>query len=831
MRRSLAKHRQPTTPGSYNWRQTLVKVFRYGWPFMAVVVVILGFSLLSMNILSAARAYVGGEGLWSKAQKEAVEYLFRYAETRDPAYYSQFLASMDVPQSDRRVRLEMDRARPDYRVTLENFVRGRNHPDDHDGVVMLYRYFGSTPWMRDSVRAWIKGDALIAELAAAGEALHAAIGAGVTDPRKVGPLLANIRRINDQLIPFEDEFSAALGDASRDVRAVLGGTIVVLASVLLTLGLILSWRIVRRAEEAEAIADAERERAQITLSSIADGVITTDTDGRIDYMNPAAERLTGWLFRDARGLSLPRVFRIVDEGTRAPMPDPVETALRERRAVPPTMRAALLRRDGCEIAVDEQAAPLRDAAGSATGAVLVFQDVATERRYTAKLSYQATHDALTGLPNRGEFENRLSHALTGAGPDNAFAVLFLDIDQFKVINDTCGHAAGDELLRKAGAILLSRLRKTDTLARLGGDEFGALLANCDASHAANLAEQLRDALANMTFMWEGKSFRITASVGLVHVTGRDHTQAEILSAADSACYIAKDKGRNRVQPHTPGDADLEKRHSEMNWIGRIHAAIEDDRLRLYCQEIVSLEANAPRDVHFEVLLRMLDEHGELVPPMAFIPAAERYGLMMTLDRWVIRHVFEQLARERKAGGRDAATYAINLSGASLNDERMLDFIRGQFTANELPTNVISFEVTETVAIAALDRAAQFMRQLRDMGCRFALDDFGSGMSSFGYLRELPVDYLKIDGRFVKRLLLDHVDRAMVESIHRIGHVMGIATIAEWVENDDVVEVLREIGVNFAQGYGLGKPRPMPDSSAPDGNGAAASVRMRDARTG
>jgi diguanylate cyclase (GGDEF)-like protein/PAS domain S-box-containing protein len=815
----------------YDWRKTLAKVFLYGWPFMAVVIVVLGFSLQSMNILSAARAYVGGEGLWSKGQKEAVEYLFRYAETRDPGYYDKFRESISVPQSDERVRLEMDRARPDYRVTLENFVRGRNHPDDHDGIVMLYRYFGNTPWMRDSISAWIKGDALIANLAAAGETLHKAIEAGVTDPETIAALLANIRRINDQLSPFEYEFSAALGNASRSVRAVLGTTIVILASVLLLMGLILSWRILRRVEVAEAAADAEHERAQITLSSIADGVITTDRDGRIDYMNLAAERLTGWLFRDARGLPLPQVFRIVDEESRAPMADPVETALRERRAVPPTMRAALLRRDGSEIAVDEQAAPLRDAGGNATGAVLVFQDVATERRYTAKLSYQATHDALTGLPNRSEFEGRLAHTLTTVGAECPLAVLFLDIDQFKVINDTCGHAAGDELLRKVGAVLLGRIRKTDTLARLGGDEFGALLTNCDWSHAETLAEQLREALANMTFMWEGTSFRITTSVGMVHVTGRDHSQAEILSAADSACYIAKDKGRNRVQTHLPGDAELEKRHNEMNWINRIHAAIEDDRLRLYCQEILSLEVNAPRDMHFEVLLRMVDEQGELIPPMAFIPAAERYGLMTRLDRWVIRHVFERLAQERKAGRGYNATYAINLSGASLNDERMLDFIRGEFATHGIPTEAICFEVTETVAIAALDRAAQFMRQLRAMGCRFALDDFGSGMSSFGYLRELPVDFLKIDGRFVKRLQHDHVDRAMVESIHHIGRVMGIATIAEWVEDDDVVQTLRAIGVDFAQGYAIGKPRPMGEPSIYGAQAAMPAKPLRDRRAG
>jgi diguanylate cyclase (GGDEF)-like protein/PAS domain S-box-containing protein len=398
---------------------------------------------------------------------------------------------------------------------------------------------------------------------------------------------------------------------------------------------------------AEVQLFAEKERAQVTLESIADAVITTDTEGCVEYMNPIAESLTGWQSERARGQPLGTVFRTLVESSRETPRDLVEVVLREGRAVQETADIVLARSDGAEIPVTESASPIRDRNGAITGVVVVFHDVSRERQYAAKLTYQATHDALTGLINRREFERRLGLAL-GAVTDMGrhHAVMYLDLDQFKIVNDTCGHAAGDELMRQASVLLQQRLREGDTLARLGGDEFGVLLENCPPEHARRIADELRQTITDFHFAWHDRSFNIGVSIGLVNLEGY-MTLAEVLSAADAACYMAKDKGRNRVQEYRPDDRELSLRQGEMEWVGRIQQAIEEGRLCLHAQEIAPISASAHRRGHFELLLRMVDEHGELVPPMAFIPAAERYNLMSQLDRWVIRTA---LATPRGARG-------------------------------------------------------------------------------------------------------------------------------------------------------------------------------------
>lgn len=559
---------------------------------------------------------------------------------------------------------------------------------------------------------------------------------------------------------------------------------------------------------AEVQLFAEKERAQVTLESIADAVITTDTEGCVEYMNPIAESLTGWQSERARGQPLGTVFRTLVESSRETPRDLVEVVLREGRAVQETADIVLARSDGAEIPVTESASPIRDRNGAITGVVVVFHDVSRERQYAAKLTYQATHDALTGLINRREFERRLGLAL-GAVTDMGrhHAVMYLDLDQFKIVNDTCGHAAGDELMRQASVLLQQRLREGDTLARLGGDEFGVLLENCPPEHARRIADELRQTITDFHFAWHDRSFNIGVSIGLVNLEGY-MTLAEVLSAADAACYMAKDKGRNRVQEYRPDDRELSLRQGEMEWVGRIQQAIEEGRLCLHAQEIAPISASAHRRGHFELLLRMVDEHGELVPPMAFIPAAERYNLMSQLDRWVIRTALATLRELQREGRLEAlGVCAINLSGASIGDERFLDFVREQVKASGVPRDSICFEITETAAIASLGKATHFIQELKALGCLFSLDDFGAGMSSFAYLKHLPVDFLKIDGSFVKDLADDPLDRAMVVAINDIGHVMGKKTIAEFVEDTRTLELLKEIGVDYAQGIGVARARP------------------------
>jgi len=560
---------------------------------------------------------------------------------------------------------------------------------------------------------------------------------------------------------------------------------------------------------AEAELFAAKERAQVTLQSIGDAVIVTDTRGLVEYMNPVAETLTGCRMVDAQGLPFDSLVKIIDENTKQRAPDSVEMVLRRDHTLDIAVEIAVLRPDGQEVAVAESAAPIRDNSGQISGVVLVFRDVRRERQHAAELSYQASHDTLTGLINRREFEHRLARVLNGSAHEKLnHALIYLDLDQFKVVNDTCGHAAGDELMRQVSALLQGRLREGDMLARLGGDEFGVHLQNCTAENALRLSEELRQTVNDFPFIWQTRCFSIGVSIGVVDLGSDCLTLAEILSAADSACYMAKEKGRNRVHVYHRNDSELRGRKGEMEWVGRIQQALEENRFRLYSQEIMPVESGVVEGRHFEVLLRMLDEQGQLVAPMAFIPAAERYNLMPAIDRWVIGTAFSTLSQLRDTGELHSIDLcAINISGASLGDEKVLEFVLQQFDNFGIPYSNICFEITETAAISVIAKAARFMHELGGLGCKFSLDDFGAGMSSFAYLKHLPVDYLKIDGAFVKDMASNPIDCAMVEAINGIGHVMGKRTIAEFVENEEVLAALRSIGVDYAQGYGIAKPKP------------------------
>lgn len=566
-------------------------------------------------------------------------------------------------------------------------------------------------------------------------------------------------------------------------------------------------RDVTERKQAERTLLAEKERLRVTLSSIGDAVITTDTSGHVSYLNPVAEKITGWRNDEAIGLPLLRVFQIFDEKTGQPAPNPVAKVLNEGQTAALAMDTVLLARDGTQYSIEDSAAPILDPEGILIGVVLVFHDVSQARKMAALMTHQASHDALTGLINRREFERLLEAALLSAKAEcKHHTMLYLDLDQFKIVNDTCGHIAGDELLRQLTSLLGNKLRQSDTLARLGGDEFGVLLQSCPDEPALRIAELLRQTVSDFHFVWHDKVFQIGVSIGLVTFSEGGITLADLFRMADAACYIAKDRGRNRVHVYTLDNKEVAKREGEMGWIGRIQKGMEEGRFVLYAQKILPLKERDRHEEHYEILLRLIGEDGSVVPPMAFIPAAERYGLMPQLDRWVIRTAFEQYSL-RNGPNVNKGTCAINISGASICDEQFFTFVREQFDAFQVPHAAICFEITETSAIANLSHAAILIRELKAIGCRFSLDDFGSGMSSFAYLKHLPVDFLKIDGGFVKDMLSDPIDNAMVESINHIGHVMGIQTIAEFVENDGILEKLRLMGIDFAQGYGIEKPRP------------------------
>ncbi len=549
----------------------------------------------------------------------------------------------------------------------------------------------------------------------------------------------------------------------------------------------------------------EKDRFRTTLASIGDGVITIDSGRKITYLNPAAERYTGWPSSEAQGIPLDRVLRVVDESAQGPIPDGIEMLLAERNdGRPPQL--VLTDRQGQKRYIGHSKAPILDSRGSAVGTVVTFRDITEERKLAQQLSHQATHDALTGLVNRREFERRLSRIAQFADPRDPHALIYVDLDQFKIVNDTCGHVAGDELLRQIAALMRTRIRARDTFARLGGDEFGIILEHCPRDEAIRIAQTLRELSQGFRFGWQDKSFTVTLSIGLVSITDIWGSSASILRAADSACYAAKDSGRNRIHVFEPDDHAAMRRFGEMQWMPRIQQTLAEGRLRLYMQPIVPTDSNEGNLQMGEVLLRLLDEHGLIVLPGAFLPAAERYGYMSTIDRWVVGETFSAL----KAPGtdQDHILLSVNLSGQSLSDENFLDFVVEQIKASHVKTPSLCFEITETAAISDFTRVRAFIATVKELGCRFSLDDFGSGLSSFGYLKNLPVDYLKIDGHFVKEILIDPVDRAMVEAIHRLGHVMSLKSIAEWVENAETLEKLAGMKVDYVQGFHVAAPRPM-----------------------
>jgi diguanylate cyclase (GGDEF)-like protein/PAS domain S-box-containing protein len=554
-----------------------------------------------------------------------------------------------------------------------------------------------------------------------------------------------------------------------------------------------------------AMDDPSAARALATLASLAEAVVRVDAGGRIDYLNPAAEALLDLPAAEALGRAPTEVYRMLGELTRSLLEDPLARCLAEGQTLESEGHTALVTPGGREFPVRFTAAPVRAAAGGIVGAVLVLRDATELRQVERRMSYLASHDPLTGLANRREFEACLEDALEDAREQLRRPVVFyLDLDEFKRINDRCGHLAGDELLRQVASLLLSRVRATDVLARLGGDEFAVVLRECPFDKALSIADSMRQAIKDFRFSWETEVFEVGVSIGVVPVAERGD-MAQILRAADAACYMAKEKGRNRIHIFQPGDAAAASRYGDMQWIHRLGDALEQDRFRLFVQEIRPLGGNG-REPLGEILLRMV-ELGELLSPAAFVPAAERYRLMTALDRWVVRSAFRQIPGQVGSPGRPRC-FGVNLSAQSLSDAAFLDFLLRAVKASNVPPDCICFELTETAVVANLASAQQFLAAVRRAGCRASLDDFGSGLASFGYLRNLQVDFLKIDGEYVKRVAEDPLARALVESIHRVAHALGVETIAEWVESEAALAVLEEIGVDYAQGYWIGGPRPL-----------------------
>jgi diguanylate cyclase (GGDEF)-like protein/PAS domain S-box-containing protein len=750
------------------------------------------------------------------------------------------------------------RARDSGRPTSTPPVRLIGRRQGQVGVVVFYPiYAGPTPTTVDERREAIQGAATgvfqLSDLAKAAFPAHWPDGVNAwvtdeTDPGLLAPVFTSTKRPMAEAMaaagPLSVETVHMVAERRWVLRAaidpsyaeahgslapwlVLGGG-VALITLLGVFLLVITGRAAldeaRAAMLAAANADLEHQfsertrierqladannRALVTLHSIGEAVITSDALAVIDYMNPVAEALMGISSAEAEGHRLSEFGRCLDEKTREPLRDPIEACLRDTVPTLSSGIGILMRYDDVEHAIEFTTAPIRNGGGEVLGAVLVFKDVTEARQTALQMAHHAMHDALTGLVNRREFERRLSHAVASARLQGArHALCYLDLDQFKLVNDTAGHAAGDELLKQLTDILRHSVRARDTLARLGGDEFGLLLSNCPPQKAQEIAEAIVVSIRDFKFVWQERNFQVGVSIGLVPIESDADGTDSLLSKADVACYTAKDLGRNRVYTYDTKNAYPQRRHAELIRAAELSEALDEGRFRLWHQPIAALDSDASEGFRCELLLRLEDRQGGIVAPNSFIPAAERYGLMGSIDRWVIQTAFRSYAEAFAA--KPNTQMSINLSGNTLTDDSLARFVKNELKSAGLSGERVCFEITETAAVQHMGPAIRFIGEMRNLGCRFALDDFGSGLSSFGYLKQLAVDYLKIDGSFVRGITDSRIDGAMVSAINDVGHEMSLRTVAEYAETEAIVEQLRRMGVDYAQGFAVGRPVPLP----------------------
>lgn len=552
---------------------------------------------------------------------------------------------------------------------------------------------------------------------------------------------------------------------------------------------------------------SERERAEVTLHSIGDAVITTNVNGKIEYMNHVAESLTAWPLHDAKNKSVQDVFRIEDLDTGEPIHDVIKSCLYDGITINKSL-LSLVSKSGNKKDIESSISPILNTSGNAEGVVIVFHDETQRRQLENTIKHQAAHDPLTNLLNRDAFNFELSdHVSDAINNDNHHVLCYLDLDKFKLINDTAGHHAGDQYLIQAAALIQSCLRGDDIISRLSGDEFAIILKNCSQEGALKITKKISQNMASMKFNWDDCDYSLGVSIGINPLSKNTQNAADAIRKADLACYTAKDQGKSQIYIYEEEDSELIRRQEETYWATRITKAIDNDRIQLYAQPIIALKNPDQQKQHVEILVRLLDEENQLIMPDAFIPAAERYNLMPQLDRKIIYETFSFI-HKYSDNDENITHYSINLSGNTIGDGEIVAYIKNTADKFKIDTRLICFEITETAAIKNLNKAKTLIKELKVYGFKFALDDFGSGLSSFQYLKNLPVDFLKIDGSFVSDMVNNNIDHAMVAAINEVGHIMGIKTIAEFVENEQIIRKLRDINVDYGQGYGIKQPKPI-----------------------
>jgi diguanylate cyclase (GGDEF)-like protein/PAS domain S-box-containing protein len=759
----------------------------------SLALIAIAFAVSIVQIQAAVAAYMGGESTWSRSQLSAVIKLDRYARSGDPLDLEQARSWLAVPLADREARLAMDGASADMEVARAGLIRGGNHPDDVGRMIWLVRYLSDIDEFRKAIVAWKNTDSGLLELREIGDALAKEWSAAQPDLAKIALLRRQVAATNDKLQLLSLQFREAMGDAARWVANALS----VASAVFLPFLAFVAWQISARLTRSVRHS-AQNFRAIFEQAAV--GIAQINSEGRVLDVNGTLSKILGYSKSQLFAMRYEDLLHLEDRESGRLQQQEVRSGTSDNY----TFQQRLINSGGESLWARLTVSVGHFQKNRTTNYIVVLEDISESYRMSKELSYQANHDELTGLINRRAFERHLETVLSQAHTEqSSHALCFLDLDQFKVVNDTSGHLSGDELLRQVAAVARYSLRESDVLARLGGDEFGIILRNLTPDAAAGIAEKLRAALEDMTFTWEGRSHSVGCSIGVVPITAGDADISTLMRAVDIACYVAKSQGRNRTYLSVADDIQISEEHTEMEWVNRIQMALQENRFFLEAQ-LIAPSVTGGSGLRYEVLIRLRNEDGGTAPPGAFLPAAERFGIAHKIDRWVIDEAFSQLvAHTMHLDELDACH--INLSGRSFDQPDFAEFVIERLQYYGLSGSKICFELTETAAMHNLADVQNFMARLRDSKCTFALDDFGTGLSSFSYLRRLPVDYLKIDGVFVRDIVTDQTDLAMVRAINDIGQTLKKKTIAEFVENDETLELLKEMGVDYVQGYGLHRP--------------------------
>ena len=749
----------------------------------------IGFTLSIIQIQSGIAVYLAALNNWSNGVSESIRQSKSYLHSTDPTELQLIREKYQIPLGNLHARLFIEAETLDYKSAYRRFLQAGNHPDDIARMIWLFRLFQNAPYFNEAIKAWRSSDPWVIKL---GDIIENLPKVSQNSESEIQAVKLALDEITNRLAQPQSEFQIKMSLASRVITTLLSIASVIFFILLGGIAALLLNKLTAAMRVSEY-------KFRSTFENAAIGIAQLDANGQIIEANNA---LCSILKYNYNVLSQLRYNQLIH-------PDDCNIFHEERSLLDQnlsdrvTFKQRLHSMDKSVVWVQTTMSRFEWGNPSEIRYICIIEDVSEQHRLSNELSYQARHDDLTGLINRRSFDSYLSAALLKARTENlSHCLCFIDLDQFKVINDTLGHFAGDQLLLQVTKLFNRQLRKSDLLARLGGDEFGLILDCCEPEQAIKTAESLRNSLCELPFSWNGRAFNITCSIGITPILTTSEDEAALLQAADSACHMAKEQGRNRIIMTYQDDIELAARRVQMEWIERIRRAIETDKLYLDAQKIVSLSSD--NTSHIEVLVRMLGDNNEVIPPNAFIPAAERFNLVHLIDRWVIHKVCSHLqSYPLKLNNIDVCH--INISGKSFDHEDFTQFTIETIKQYNIPANSLCFEITETAAISNLTQVCEFMEQLKAMGSSFALDDFGAGLSSFAYLKQFPVKYLKIDGAFVRNMANDNTDKAMVNAISNIGKTLGKVIVAEFVEDEQALTYLKEMGVEFAQGYYLHKP--------------------------